>query len=1054
MNKQITYNITNIFFITIIVLLNYTSANAQLTVSPTHTAAALASNITGTGVSVFNQVLTCPGIANGTFTVAPGTLMGTGTTVFGINSGILLTTGHAAAAAGAEPGTTTFNNGAAGDPVMTTLALTGTTYDACELEFDFVPKGDTISFNYIFGSEEYIHSTCGSYDDAFAFFISGPGIVGTQNMALIPGTTVPVLVNTVNCGAPCVVAGWGTYSNCTSIAAGSPFTMYYTDNSGGSFFAYRGYTTKLQAVHSVTPCDTYHLKMAIVDAGNGIYDSGVFIEAASLSSNSYHFDHFDSVGATINGIPHSIVKGCNPATIEIVSSHAPSTAQTLHLTFGGTAVQGTDFTAPDSTIMPAGDTSITFNVSGIPTTVGGTKTLTIYLHSPLSCGIDDSITLNIMDTPTAMILTPDTSICGTSVLIRTTGTTGLTYAWTPPTGLSSTTVPSPTATPSSTTTYTMTATLPGSGCPPIVRTITISVGSVGVTMLTPDTTICAIGDSVHLRVGGLSTLTYSWSPTLGLSNPSIQNPTATPSVTTTYTVTASAPGTGCGSATAHVTITVLNPMDSLLTNDTTICSGESFTIRDMGTAGMTYSWTPSTGLSSTTIPNPVASPLVTTDYILTATLAGCPAIVRSVLVTVNNTVISMITPDTTVCLMGTPVNMRVAGSGALNYSWSPTIGLSNPYIQNPVATPSVTTTYTLTATSAGGLCPATAVVTITVLNITPIAILTPDTTICLGDSLMLRVIDSSAGLTYSWTPTSGLNTPSSQDPIATPTITTTYSVNAAGPGGACASNAAVTVTVNQVWIGMISPDTSICIGDKAQILVNGDPSYHYIWLPPTGLSDSATMDPIASPSSTTIYTVMATNPVNGCVAEATIKIGVGKPLLAWIINPTLTYCQNMPADSLSKDVYLYGTNLLWYSVYKDTIGTPVSPVPTTSNVGTYYYYVSQLDGNCNSGKGTITVDVVMCCDGPIFIPTSFTPNKDGLNDFFRIIRPPHMAINEFKIFNRWGQLVFSGDNTNEKWDGTFEGQEAPMDVYFYTVTLSCADRGNEIRKTGDVTIIR
>ncbi len=1044
MNKNL-YNILKAAFILpFLMFLGVQNGYCQLTVTSGVSAATLASTLAGAGVTILSPTLTCPTVAEGTFT-ATGTPLS-------MSSGIILTNGHASACAGPEGALVSFNDGAPGDPALAPFLPAGTTIvDACYLEFDIVPKSDTLSFNYQFGSEEYRNAVCSIYTDVFAFFISGPGIVGTVNMATVPGTTIPVEINSVNNGGLGTVGG-AAHVHCTSLGAGSPFTMYYIDNTGGSFMSYRGYTTKFTASHVVTPCDTYHLKLSIVDAGNALYDSGVFLEGGSLKSGSFHFDHFDSVGTTIEGIPHSIVKGCNSATVEVLSTTVLTTAETLHFSFGGSAVQGTDFTAPDSTIMPAGDTSITFNVSGIPTTIGGTKTLTIYLSG--ACGIIDSVNLNILDTPTAMILTPDTSICGTSVLIRTTGTAGLTYAWTPPTGLSSTTVPSPTATPASTTTYTMTATLPGSGCPPIVRSITISVGSVGVTMLTPDTTICAIGDSVHLRVGGLSTLVYSWSPTLGLSNPSIQNPTATPSVTTTYTVTASAPGTGCGSATAHVTITVVNPMDSLLTHDTTICSGESFTIRDMGTTGMTYSWTPSTGLSSTTIPNPVASPLVTTDYILTATLAGCPAIVRSVLVTVNNTVISMITPDTTVCLMGTPVNMRVAGSNTLNYSWSPTIGLSNPYIQNPVATPSVTTTYTVTATAAGGLCPARAVVTITVLNITPIGMLTPDTTICLGDSLMLRVIDSSAGLTYSWTPTSGLNTPSTQDPIATPTITTTYTVNAAGPGGACASNAAVTVTVNQVWIGMISPDTSICVGDKAHIFVNGDPSYIYNWLPPTGLSDSATMDPIASPASTTIYTVMATNPVNGCIAEATIKIGVGKPLLAWIINPTLTYCQNMPADSLSKDVYLYGTNLLWYSVYKDTIGTPISPIPTTSNVGTYYYYVSQLDGNCNSGKGTITVDVIMCCDGPIFIPTSFTPNKDGLNDFFRIIRPPHLAINEFKIFNRWGQLVFSGDNTNEKWDGTFEGQEAPMDVYFYTVTLSCADGGNEIRKTGDVTIIR
>ena len=790
------------FFLVVIISLLSSKSYAQLVVTTAQPAATLASTLAGPGATILAPTLTCPGVANGTFTVS-GTLLS-------MTSGIVLTNGHSAACAGTEPALTSFNDGTAGDPTFVTLGLlpAGTnTFDACILEFNIVAVGDTLSFNYQFGSDEYRTAVCSGYNDAFGFFISGPGIVGTPNMALVPGTNLPVEINTVNNGVP--GSSGGVLSNCTSVGAGSPFTSYYLDNTGGTLLSYRGYTQKFRAFHAVTPCDTYHLKLAIVDAGNAIYDSGVFLEGGSLHTGALHFNHADSIGSTINGIPHTIVKGCNSATLAIVSTPALPTNQTIHITYGGTGVHGTDYTAPDSVTLPATDTTISFTVSGIPTPPAGTKTVTLYLSS--ICGVHmDSVTITILDTPSAHILTPDTSVCGASVLIRTTGTTGLTYLWTPATSLSSATVPQPTATPTATTTYTMTATLPGSSCPPIVRTVNIAVGSIGISMLTPDTTIC-IGNSVNIMVNGSPTFTYNWTPPTGLNSTTVQNPIATPSVTTTYTVTATLPGSGCGTSVQHITINVVSISDSILTQDTTICAGTSFTIRTTGTPGLTYNWSPSTGLSSPTVAQPVASPVVTTTYVLTATILGCPILTRSIYVSIENTSISMVTPDTTLCQGGVPVNLVVTGSPTYNYSWSPSSGLSSPVVQDPTATVSVTTTYTVTATLPGSICPSTAVVTISVLNIAPISMATTNKIICIGDSVQIQV-NGSSGLSYNWLPSTGLSDPTAQNPFAAPTTSTTYTVTASGPGGACASDASITIAVGSVNATMATQDTGICVG--------------------------------------------------------------------------------------------------------------------------------------------------------------------------------------------------------------------------------------------------
>ena len=252
----------------------------QLSVTPNQAAATLANTLASPGITISNPTLTCHTLANGTFNVTPGTMVGA-STPFPISNGIILSTGRAANTSGAETFLASTNNSQPGDAALTTLAGGVATYDACTLQFDITPKGDTIKFNYVFGSEEYINSTCGPYNDAFAFLISGPGISGTQNMALVPSTNIPVTVNSVNSGTP----GPGyTLANCTSMGLGSPFTSYYTSNITGTSFTYRGYTTRLTAVHDVIPCNTYHLKLTVADAGNSLYDSGVFIEAGSLTT--------------------------------------------------------------------------------------------------------------------------------------------------------------------------------------------------------------------------------------------------------------------------------------------------------------------------------------------------------------------------------------------------------------------------------------------------------------------------------------------------------------------------------------------------------------------------------------------------------------------------------------------------------------------------------------------------------------------------------------------------------------------------------------------------
>jgi gliding motility-associated-like protein len=1022
----------------------------QLTVTASASVGTLTSKLGGPGVTILHSMdsLVCSNpAAEGTF-VSSSTLLS-------MDSGILLTTGKAANAAGSESGTTSYGWGTSGDAELATLAHTTTTYDACELIMYFVPQADTVRFYYQFGSEEYIHSTCGRYNDAFAFFIYGPGVTSAwpgDDMALVPGTTIPVEVNSINSGTPGTYSGCAL-SNCTSLGTGSPFTSYYIDNTSGTQLAYRGYTTLLPAIHAVTPCDTYRLKMAIVDAGNDIYDSGVFIEAGSLQTNVYHFNRSDSTGAAVAGYDHSLIKGCSSATLYIQGAQVLTTDQTIYLSYGGTAVAGTDYTSPgDSITMPAGDSVVALTVNGLASgAADGVKTLTVHLTSRYSCGSADSFVINLLDKPT-MTVSHDTCVpAGASVTLSAIATAGLTYAWSPSSSLSCSTCSTTVATPSSATTYTVTATVPGSTCS-ITDSVRVGIGTIPDTLLTPDTTICA-GESFTIRVAGSSTLGYSWTPSTGLSSSTIADPVASPTVTTTYTLNITGAST-CTGLLQTVTVTVHNSSFSLAPAAPLCGAALADTLSVIGGgAAETYSWSPSSGLSSATGANPIATPSVTTTYTVTGSFAGgvCPY-TDTVTVVVGSAHFAIVTPPDTVCYgKGTPVSI-VSSTSDLVYSWSPSVGVSDPTSANPVISPSVTTVYSVAGSIAGAVgCSAIDSILITVAN--PDVKITPTQTVCKGQKVLLG-IDSVFGggaLIYSWAPPTGLSNIDSAATIATPGSTTVYTLTTTVPGTFCTDVNTVAVNVYSIKV-TAGGAQSACLGDTIMLHPHVYPSmdYVYSWSGPLGF-DSTNLSPVVimTEGAQGAYALTVQSPDGGCKATDSVHLSaitIPQPLnLA-----TISVCQNKPADPLS----VPGYNLIWFKT-GDSTGSLQAPVPNTTQLGAQTFQAKLYENNCYSAEFPVNVEVVNCCDGTVSIPDAFTPNSDGLNDYFQIIRPANYAIDQFRIFDRWGNLLFSGSNENDKWDGTFNGTPVDMGVYFYMIVLNCTQTGGvQVQKKGDVTLIR
>lgn len=253
--------------LSLLVLFSSSMAWSQMTVGPlgSQNPAILVIPIVGVGVSASN--VTYQGIGSSAATFSGGS------PIVGFDSGIILSTGSATGVFGSAGVTSSTCNGLPGDTDMAALAGTAVTnvYDATVLSFDFIPTFSTVSFNYVFASEEYNAFIGSTYNDVFGFFVNG------VNVALVPGTSSNVSINTVN--------------DCTNPA-------YFIDNIGspqggactivkpaaGLATAMNGLTTVLTASASVNPGVINHIKMAIADVGDCRNDSNVFIQANSFTS--------------------------------------------------------------------------------------------------------------------------------------------------------------------------------------------------------------------------------------------------------------------------------------------------------------------------------------------------------------------------------------------------------------------------------------------------------------------------------------------------------------------------------------------------------------------------------------------------------------------------------------------------------------------------------------------------------------------------------------------------------------------------------------------------
>jgi len=270
-------------------------------------------------------------------------------------------------------------------------------HDAVILEFDFVPQGDSLKFEFVFGSEEYLDFVDAGFNDAFGFFLSGPGLNGTfsnnaVNLAVVPGTTTPITINSINDADNAIY-----------------FVNNDAINNDQNIIEFDGFTTSLLAESEVQCGETYHIKIVIADGGDTSLDSAVMLEASSFSSNLFNLELVQDLGFAAND--STLFENCGQPVIRITRPAGLTDEQTLTLSLTGSAENGVDYEGiPNEVIFQENENALeiplniindgisepleflTLSFETVSQCSSATSEFTVYIQDlePLNASLDDA----------------------------------------------------------------------------------------------------------------------------------------------------------------------------------------------------------------------------------------------------------------------------------------------------------------------------------------------------------------------------------------------------------------------------------------------------------------------------------------------------------------------------------------------------------------------------------------------------------------------------------------------------------------------------------------
>ncbi|WP_281298916.1 T9SS type B sorting domain-containing protein [Flavobacterium limnophilum] len=1019
-----------IFFVLLMTLNSYI-IKAQLVIdNSTQTPLELAQNVLlGQGINISNVKFNNSAISANTINDQIEQFSNGTTTNIGIDKGIILSTGNSLIAKGPNDrplATLPTSNSYIGDNDLYILSNNQVIKSVAILEFDFVPTGNKLNFNFVFASEEYPEFVNDTYNDNFGFFLSGPGITGpfsgnAKNIALIPNTSLPVSINNLNNG----VSNSGPCEYC----------QYYINNESGTTIQYDGFTKVLGATSDVQCGQTYHIKLAIANVGDDNYDSAVFIEGASFSSPGINLGE-DLNLCSVNqyelnsGLDSSIIHQWTLDGQIIPNESSPVLIINKSGTYGvkatplGTGCPASDeikvgfnmVKIPEISCGVKTSNSIQFDWLPIPNiteysisyrigfnpeiqigSVGNINSYTVSGATPgelvaiivtaidtktncfnsaaRSCLLDtclDSPTINLNQGSISQQICENTAISDIIFTIGGGATNASITSGSLPAGVTASLIGDQfTIKGIATTEGLFNYTISTSGSCGANASIS---GSITVIQKTNPTfnsiaPICAGETIAPLPLQSNNGISGTWSPALNNL------------ATTEYTFT---PDINQCANPAKLTITVNSKTTPIFNAVAPICAGETIaTLPLISNNAISGTW------------SPALNNLATTEYTFTPDFGQC-ANPAKLTIAVNSKATPLFNLVAPICAGETIAALPLISNNAFSGTWSPAL--------NNLAT----TEYTFTPDI--NQCANSAKLTITV-NSKATPLFNQVAPICVGETIAALPLISNNNISGTWSP--ALNNLATTEYTFTPDF------------GQCAIPTKLTINVNPKPIPLLT-NGQICIDKNTNTIIQSyildsklDPrDYYFEWF----LNGNVIINAIGNTLETVekgIYSVIATDKTTNCssaLIEATITETFSD---STVVEIEQTNSFNDAATITISIIQGIGN----YEYQLDNGIFQTSPVFSEVAAGSHIINIIDVNGCTNLSKEIVVLGY----------PKFFTPNGDGNNDTWNIIGFNTQSNPIIYILDRYGKLLKQMSSNGLGWDGTFNGYPLPSSDYWFEV---------------------
>lgn len=422
---------------------------------------------------------------------------------------------------------------------------------------------------------------------------------------------------------------------------------------------------------------------------------------------------------------------------------------------------------------------------------------------------------------------------------------------------------------------------------------------------------------------------------------------------------------------------------------------------------------------------------------------GCVDTVTQNVTIIDKPPIVMPFRDTLICSIDS-LQIPASAPGGGNFSWSPNYNIINENTSTPTVFPKTTTWYKVRLDDNG--CLNDDSVRVRVVDFVTLS-LRGDTTICAGDPVQLFA--QTDGLQFAWTPVATLDDPTAQNPIASPANTTTYQVVATI--GKCNATSDVTIFTVPYPLANAGPDTTICYGTRALLHGSVNPGATFNWTPEGTLSDPRSLFTVASPPAANAYPyVLTTFENNGCPKPGRDTV------IVTMLPKVNAFAGRDTAIVVGQPLQLGatgGVSYFWYPPTGLSATAIENPVAVhDGSIDSIRYWVRVIDEAGCLDSATLLVKIFKV-NPTIFVPSAFTPNGDGLNDLVKPIAVGIERIEYFRIYNRWGQLVFTTTVNGDGWDGRINGKEQGTNTFVWLVK-AIDYLGNPVFQKGTVTLIK